>query len=244
MNKTLEWIKGHQDDGKEWESIEDLLNLKLSSQATLNIFCNHRAAEAYAYSFSDPEGEILPCKKWALYTTFPVTRKLNGKLDESILKTVYHDNLRDYISHKHNICNAKLDQIDMKSLDRFLWSHPIHRRATIAKLIHHWIPTNTFLHKQHWNELCTTLPPVWQPQRKCWPHPILPIYCSGNIPGHRHLSSLRRLEKSNTTPPILAILERKLTNLLCTANKYKYTTAKHSGQNHSAKIKIGRYANE
>jgi hypothetical protein len=88
-------------------------------------------------------------KKWAIYTTFLVTRKINRKLDESILKTVYHDNLRDYIRHKHNICNAKLDQIDMESLNRFLLSHPIHKRATIAKLIYHWIPTDKFLHKQH-----------------------------------------------------------------------------------------------
>ncbi len=46
LNKMVAWVKGHQDDDTPWETIEELKDLKLSPEATMNIWCNTRAARA------------------------------------------------------------------------------------------------------------------------------------------------------------------------------------------------------
>jgi hypothetical protein len=42
---TNEWIKGHQDKDREWQTISDLQNMKLSNTAILNTICDRKANE-------------------------------------------------------------------------------------------------------------------------------------------------------------------------------------------------------
>ncbi len=43
VTKKPSWVHSHQDKDTPWETIEDLLELKLSSEATLNVWCDKRA---------------------------------------------------------------------------------------------------------------------------------------------------------------------------------------------------------
>lgn len=52
LNKKIEWVKGHQDDGKEWQNIIDLKYLKRTPVAYLNTWCDHQAASAHKTSIS------------------------------------------------------------------------------------------------------------------------------------------------------------------------------------------------
>lgn len=46
MQHKVERFKGQQSNGKEWESIEDVEKLKLSSTATWDRWCDELAEEA------------------------------------------------------------------------------------------------------------------------------------------------------------------------------------------------------
>lgn len=46
LNKKAEWIRGHQDDNREWMDITDLRDLSLSPAAYLNIWCDCQAEVA------------------------------------------------------------------------------------------------------------------------------------------------------------------------------------------------------
>lgn len=60
LNKKVEWVKGHQDSGKEWENITDLQHLRLSSAAYMNIWCNRQADIARKSCTFIPDAEVLP----------------------------------------------------------------------------------------------------------------------------------------------------------------------------------------
>jgi hypothetical protein len=78
---------------KKKSTIPDLQQLKLSNTAKLHILCDFRATAAQSSFISDPEGEVLPSEKWAVYITVSSTRKITGKLKEAIMQTLYHDKL-------------------------------------------------------------------------------------------------------------------------------------------------------
>jgi hypothetical protein len=144
-----EWVKGHQDNKLKWSTLPELQQLKLSNAAKLNILCDSRATAAQASFISDPEGEVLPSEKWAVYTNVPSTRKVTGKLKEAIMQTLHRDEMLEFIKRKHGLTEAKLEQIDTPTLGKVLKKHRLHNRASLSKLIHRWIPTNAFLHKQN-----------------------------------------------------------------------------------------------
>ncbi len=89
LQHEVEWFKGHQDDGKEWESIEHLEKLKLSFMATLNRWCDKLAEEAWNNG----------C--WCIsLRKVDRTRKITRYLDENVLHKLYHKSLCNNISNR------------------------------------------------------------------------------------------------------------------------------------------------
>jgi hypothetical protein len=84
IKKTIQWVKSHQDAATPWETYKDLLDLQLSTEATLNVMCDHMANEAHKNSLTYPEAEILPSEKWAIFACTPSTYKITGNLDYEI----------------------------------------------------------------------------------------------------------------------------------------------------------------
>ncbi len=74
-------------------------------------------------NYSHPDADTLPTEKWAVYSCYPTTRKLTGKLDFGIQETLYVESLLNYIHDKHNICDAKNNMINMESLKSYLKTH-------------------------------------------------------------------------------------------------------------------------
>ncbi len=56
--------------------------------------------------------------------------------------------MEQYIYKKHGLCKAKLNDINTNGLHAYTKKAKPHQRASMSKLIHKWIPTNSFLHKQ------------------------------------------------------------------------------------------------
>jgi hypothetical protein len=145
---THDWVKGHQDKDAQWDTIEDLKQLKLNSAATLNVYCDRKASKAYQHSTTISNCDVLPSEKWALFSMYPERRKITGKLNEGVLQTIHSEEIQAYIAKKHNITSDKLSHIDTISLKNCLKALRPHNRAMMVKLIHQWIPTNAFLFKQ------------------------------------------------------------------------------------------------
>jgi hypothetical protein len=61
---------------------------------------------------------------------------------------MYTEPLLAYIHKKHKICQAKLEDMNLTGLQTYLGKLKHFQRASMAKLLHDWIPTNDFLHKQ------------------------------------------------------------------------------------------------
>ncbi len=66
----------------------------------LNIYGDWKAMEEQLRSSTDPNGNVLPAEKWALFSRVPVTRTITGKLNGGILQTLERDDLIKYISKK------------------------------------------------------------------------------------------------------------------------------------------------
>ncbi len=105
---THAWVKGHQDKDLTWNTIEELCDLDLTPAATLNVYWDHKASEAHKWSTSDSNGDVIPAEKRALFSTYPLPRKITGKLNEGILQTLHTDDILAYISKKHNTMEDKL----------------------------------------------------------------------------------------------------------------------------------------
>lgn len=65
------WVGSHQDKDTPWNNIADLLDLKLSLEATLNVLCDKMAMEACLSNHSDPDVNVMPTEKWALLLALP-----------------------------------------------------------------------------------------------------------------------------------------------------------------------------
>jgi len=147
LHITSTWIKGRQDKGRTWETIEDLKKLDLSNEAKLNCLCNRWAGDNNVNT-TDDIIQILPNERWALISRHPYTRKVVGKLSHAISDNMHREPLLQYIHRKHRLCEAKRDQIGSSDLRLYLLSLPYHRRASTIKLMHGWMPCNLFLWKQ------------------------------------------------------------------------------------------------
>ncbi len=40
IHKQMHWVASHQEDGTPWKTTEELIGLKLSPKATLNVWCD------------------------------------------------------------------------------------------------------------------------------------------------------------------------------------------------------------
>jgi hypothetical protein len=85
-NITNEWTRGHQDANIPWNDIQELKDMKLSNTAILNTWCDKMANEARRTHIAQPDADIYPCKKWALFTCYPTLQKITGQLDEAIIE--------------------------------------------------------------------------------------------------------------------------------------------------------------
>lgn len=97
LNKKVEWVKGHQDNGKPWKEIKDLEYLDLTPAAYLNIWCDATAAKERTMSTSIPDADTLPSEEWAVYSCYPITKKLTGRLEKGIHDSIYTESLREYL---------------------------------------------------------------------------------------------------------------------------------------------------
>ncbi len=88
-----EWIKGHQDDELEWDTITTLQELPLSNTATMNVWCDHQAASARNTYYSHPDAVVNPNEKWAVFTTSPISQIITGSLGYNILQTLHGKNM-------------------------------------------------------------------------------------------------------------------------------------------------------
>jgi hypothetical protein len=103
LNKKVEWVKEHQDEGKEWTDITDLKAFKLNPAATLNIWCNSQAEQAKKKDYCHTDANVLPAKNWAVFSCYVVTQKLTGQLNKGIHDARYTESLVDYIHKKNTI---------------------------------------------------------------------------------------------------------------------------------------------
>jgi hypothetical protein len=221
LNIKHEWVKGHQDKDAPWETIEELYDLNLSVAATLNIYCDRKASAAHQSSLSDPVGDVLPAEKWALFSSYPNTRKITGHLNEGILQTLYTDEIITYIAKKHNMTEDKLHQVDTNGLKGYLRSLRPHNRASIIKLIHRWIPTNEFLHKQHRSD--TPSCPRCKNHNETAHHILTCPFPEAQTQRTQALyTCLTDLARANTSKYILDCIEENMTNLLNIPSLQKY----------------------
>jgi hypothetical protein len=223
LNIKHEWVRGHQDKDLNWNNIDELRDLDLTPAATLNIYCDRIASEAQKSMSSHPTGEILPAEKWALFSTYPNNRKITGNLNEGILQTLHTEEIISYISKKHNITEDKLYHIDTNGLNIYLKKLRPHTRASTVKLIHQWIPTNDFIHKQHRGEspLCT----------RCMTHSETAkhiLTCQNSdaqkLRTEALYTCLKDLEHAHTSKYILECVEHNIACLLQITSEHKYQT--------------------
>jgi hypothetical protein len=139
----------HQDDATPWTTNRDLIDLKLSPEATLNVWCDQQANEAHKVSQTFLDAEVLPAEKWALFASSLHTYKITGKLDQEVQMTYHYNETQKYINRKHGLSAEKMQNVQMDNLLRYLDKQNIQCRANTVKLIHRWIPTKDMLHKQN-----------------------------------------------------------------------------------------------
>jgi hypothetical protein len=60
IKKKVEWVKSHQDKDTPWSTIQELKDLKLSTAATLNVWCDKQANVARSQYQSYPDAEVYP----------------------------------------------------------------------------------------------------------------------------------------------------------------------------------------
>lgn len=120
INRKVAWVKGHQDDDTPWETIKELKELKLSPEATMNIWCEKRAEAARQNDITIPDAEVLPAEKWALYSTYPQTKKNIGNITEEIIHQLQYEAMENYIRKKHGICKGMLKDIYTEGLRNYI----------------------------------------------------------------------------------------------------------------------------
>ncbi len=146
-NKTTSWVKSHQDSDTPWNTFDELRQLKLPHDVTLNVWCDKKANAAHQNVQSDPAAEVFPSEKWAIYSNYPEKHKITASFEASICRTMYHDQMQRYINKKYKITEVQLEECQQDALQKYLSRQKIQARANTIKLLHRWLPTNEFLHK-------------------------------------------------------------------------------------------------
>lgn len=92
--------------------------------------------------------DVSPYEKWAIYISSPTYHKLIGNLTSGLPEALsYYDTL-SFISKKHSMSMAVLNNINHTALKWYLSSLEIFVRANTVKLIQGWIPTSASLSRQ------------------------------------------------------------------------------------------------
>jgi hypothetical protein len=141
-------VASHQDDDTPWDTIVDLQSLKPSPEATLNALCDKKAEEACLTNQSYPDADALPAEKQDLFACVPYFHIITCKQDTALINTPFYDDILQYVATKHNLMEAKLGETMTDHLECYLRSHKPQSCTMMVKLIHKWISTNDFLHKQ------------------------------------------------------------------------------------------------
>jgi hypothetical protein len=210
---TNTWIKGHQDQNKQWTTIADLQHMKLSNLAIMNTVCDRKANEARRNNLSFPDADVYPTEKWALFSSHPATHKNTGQLDHAILGIHNTDEMKQYIKRKHDISEEMLSQVDVDSLHSYLRSKKMHNRANIVKLIHRWVPTQVFLNKQH--RTTTPICPRCNSHNEDFTHVLqCPDQIARDFRQQAIYQKLHNLVQLNTNIETLHALEDKITEFL------------------------------
>lgn len=144
-----------------------------------------------------------------------------GQLNANILVTLYHDAMPEYVSTKHGLTPAKLCDTHTDGLHKYMKRLKPHARASTSKLIHDWIPNQSFLHKQ--DRTCSSLCPC------CESHPetVEHMYqCEDPETLKSRVLKLdeylQALIKINTNIHIVETFEYKLSMVLNITYKKKY----------------------
>jgi hypothetical protein len=162
---------------------------------------------------SDSHVGVYPTEKWALFSNSPVTRKVTGNLNYNVLLTLHHEALEYFLYKKHEICAAKLKDISTDGLHALLKKSKPHQRASLAKLIHRWIPTNSFAHLQSRTQK-PTCPRCLQSDETA-DHILVCPAKSACESRERHVyQALTELSNISTSQCILNIMEEKLCHVM------------------------------
>lgn len=150
----------------------------------------------------------------------PHIKLLGNLIMESYVNYIMMECLTTYIK-KHGICTTKQEQIDTDSIQQYLKQLKIHKRATVIKLIHQWIPTQDFLHKQHCSQ-CQLCPRCNAQVENAshilnCSHPDAKTFRTSAL-----YDMLNKLKQSHTSIHILQALEDNLSDHLSTENRRKY----------------------
>jgi hypothetical protein len=128
---TFSWVKSHQDNNMEWDTLEELHDLKLGKTAPFNAWCNRNASVAQQSCHSNPETDIFPAEKWAVFLTNPVTRKVTGNLASNLMSALSTNPMKEYIRCKHKILMHHLDCIHSVGLQKCMMKVNPHSCASI-----------------------------------------------------------------------------------------------------------------
>jgi hypothetical protein len=226
VQPTVEWVKGHQDEGRTWDSIAELKHLALSNAAMLNCYCDKQAGLAmknHAGNISVAEVDVLPGEKWAIFATHPLLHKITSNLSDTLHTQLFHERMESYLAGKHRLTQAKLDGVNQSALKATLKCLKPQRRAVYVKVMHNWAPTNAFLHKQDRAEdiMC----PLCTHQEETMCHVLQcthPETCQNRQ--SMVYAYLYNLQKLNTSNEILSIFEECLAHQFNFVSKLLYPT--------------------
>lgn len=163
-----------------------------------------------ATSFMDPE--VSSSEKWAIYATQPHLHKLIGNLETGFYSIIAFSALANYIHHKHNLTEAKLQRVHMVALSSHLATLKPYQRASMVKMIHGWIPTYGILYRQGREPSplyprCTSTVETWKHVFSC------PNFQATENRREALLNFLSSLAKLGTPLYILSTFKYKLSNV-------------------------------
>lgn len=221
LQRSVDWVKSHQDKDTPWTNLMELEQLKLSPAATLNVWCDKQAGIARTHTTSFPDVDIYPNEKWALFINTPQPRKVIGNLSENVHLQLYYDESLRYITRKHNLSEGKLKDDNLTALLKFMTMKPMHARASMAKIIHRWIPTIAHLSTQNCSHDNTC--PRCLTSAEHSNHILTCPHSSTKESRTSHMyHALSEIQKATTHPSILSTLEYKLSTILEIPSQHKY----------------------
>ncbi len=122
------------------------------------------------------------------------------------MNQLYCSKLQKYIEEKYGLSEVKLKYANLTVLESYMRKLKPLRHVSMAKLIHHWIPMNDFLHKQHHSE--TYLCPQCSLYDKMTVHILHCNVSEAHGDGLKCFDdALQELEKINTSIHILQVFK-------------------------------------